>query len=206
MRTTRLLLPLTITLAALSAAPGHAAEPAAPPPAAKAPAEPDPLMGHVRFVAGHKWLHGDWYPAHDQVELALEGSFGFRRGLVAAADVYVSRVVSPTDYGGRPVDASGSTAELCLGFRRIYGRSWFRPYTGYGLAFIRSSLQTEARSRQTSAIGYWFSGGIAFRLWNRVDLGWAFRYSRALAPTDSLPVDIGGLHIGFTVGVVFVID
>ena len=138
-----------------------------------------------------------------QFNLGLAVSLWKQRWPVAiAADIMTTTVAKAA--GARW--EGHSTTDLHLGVRKIWstGKSRsVRPYVGGGVAFIKASLQERVypspagERRSGEGTGYWFGGGVSWRLREHLNLGIDGRFSRA---SVSLPLGSGDALVNFNAG------
>jgi opacity protein-like surface antigen len=104
------------------------------------------------------------------------------------------------------------TLELGLGARRAFDLKFLTPYVGAGGLWVRGKVAIEVSDPNSgqfgtptasahmsnSAFGYWFAGGVTRRLGPQLQMGLAYRFSKATLPAQAFTVDSGSLPPGMT--------
>lgn len=145
-----------------------------------------------------------WKPFEEQLELGATVDFqpdtwpvSIATGVYWSAD---ARDEQDTDLSYE--ENNGTTTEMLLGLKRswtFYGTS-LRPYYVAGLAYISGERVEFGNKQKDSQLGYWLGTGVYWSFTRHFDIGIDARYSRAEADFSGQDVDLGGTHLGFTLG------
>ena len=169
--------------------------------------------GQVNFFLGQKSLDsGDWEPVDNQAEFGAVMSFGRKDWPVSiAADVMGSADdATMQDPFLGSVDLTGSTLELDLGVRKVFGKKRTHPYAAGGLGIISASAEIESGGVKVdaddTALGFWVDAGVFWTLGKRFNIGVDVRWSEAKVDLDfgsgvvAKDINAGGLHYGLLLG------
>jgi hypothetical protein len=178
-----------------------------------APALRAESVGQVNFFLGQKTLDaGDWDPVDEQGEFGAVMSFGQDDWPVYLAVDFLASLDEGEifDVLVGEIDVTGSTVELDVGVRKIWGRKSFHPYAGGGLALVNGEIELDSSFGDAKAdddgLGAWLGGGAFWRLGKMFHIGADLRWSSAeIAPdiegtSSSDDIDAGGLHLGLLLG------
>jgi hypothetical protein len=164
---------------------------------------------HVNLFLGQKMLdEEDWMPIDEQPQLGVTTTFGGEKWPFAIAIDLLRSQDDATDMGDK---VEGTTTELDLGLRKVWGREehyWqkkrVRPFVGGGIALIRGEAETSSGGFKVEdddkAFGLWANGGVFWRLGRNFNVGVEVRFSRAEAGLFDVDVGSGGEHIGLLLG------
>jgi len=152
----------------------------------------------VNFLLGDKMLDkGDWEPVEDQAEFGVAATIGSEdRPVQFALDLLGSW--DEANYFG--VDVEGSTSELAVGVRKIWGKRKAKPFFGGGLAFVNGEFKAFDLSDDDTALGLWVNGGVFWRLGRRFNIGLDVRVSRAEVEVFGVDIEAGGEHVALILG------
>ena len=162
--------------------------------------------GNANFLIGTKQLDSDdWEPLEDQDALGLELSFGKSTWPIHIAVDLFTTSATEDDFTvnlGLPVtvDLEGSTMELDLGARKVWGKNMTRPFLGGGLAAIYADLDAEIDQDDDVGMGLWVGGGVFWRIGSRFNIGGSVRYSDVSVNLFEVDGDAGGLTYGVILG------
>jgi outer membrane protein with beta-barrel domain len=162
--------------------------------------------GNANFLIGTKHLDSDdWEPLEDQDALGLELTFGKSTWPINIAVDLFSTSATEDDFTvnlGLPVtvDLEGSTMELDLGARKVWGKNMTRPFLGGGLAVISADLDAEIDQDDDVGMGLWVGGGVFWRIGSRFNIGGSVRYSDVNVNLFDVDGDAGGLTYGVILG------
>lgn len=167
------------------------------------PAAAGDWIGHANFFLGQKQLkNSDWDPVDNQTEFGAEVAWGKKAWpILIATDVFGS-ANEKTELGTK---LTGSSSEIDLGIRKIWVSKKIHPYIGGGVGQISAKAEIDdpffgSASVDDSAIGFWFGGGVFWRLGHRFNIGFSGRWSQAKVTFTGTDVEAGGLHAGLLLG------
>lgn len=164
------------------------------------------LTTRVSGFVGVKNMEDDavWKPFEEQMELGLAVDFqpdswpvSIATGVYWSAD---ARDEQDVDLSYQ--ENNGTTTEMLLGLKRtwsFYGTN-LRPYYAAGLTYVSGERVEFGNTQKDSALGYWLGTGVYWSFTRHFDIGLDARYSRAEADFSGQDVDLGGTHLGFTLG------
>jgi len=164
--------------------------------------------GNVRVSIGEKNLDkDDWAPLSEHSEFGIEVTWGKKEWPVLfATDMFFSDdeqiEADPLDPFNQVtvMNATGKTAEIGLGIRKIWGKKSFHPYLSGGLVLILAELNGErvglssALNDDDTGAGVWVDGGAFWRIGPHWGLGLGVRYSRAKVTLFANDFEAGGRH------------
>ena len=155
--------------------------------------------GEANIMLGAKDLNKEWEPLKSQPAWAAEFSLGKDSWpVLMAIDILGSR-----DSGSSSgTHVSGSTLEFDLGLRKIWGSKerTTRPFFGGGLGVFSGEAKFGDNKNTASDVGFWFNGGVFWRIGKGLNLGVDVRYSVANAKITGTQAEIGGLAYGALIG------
>ncbi|HKY31537.1 MAG TPA: outer membrane beta-barrel protein [Candidatus Polarisedimenticolia bacterium] len=151
-----------------------------------------------------------------QLSLGVEMSFGgYDWPVMLAVDIMGSvadEEIFGDDYyyGYYDYDLESRTIEVDFGVRKTWeiAGSAVRPYLGAGIAGARTELEIDdgffgSESVDANGFGFWFGGGIYWKLGDSFNLGLNVRHSTIDVEFDELgdeDIDVGGWHGGLLLG------
>ena len=165
--------------------------------------------GDANFLIGLKAVdEDDWTPVDDQGAFGVEVTFGKEAWPVwIAIDYFGSSEVEEDlaiDVGGFTFieDLTGSTFELDLGARKIWGNHVrkTRPFLGGGVGLIGGEIDADIVSDDDTTLGLWVGGGVFWRLGSRFNIGGSVRYSQGEITLFDSDIQAGGLTYGLLLG------
>lgn len=172
----------------------------------------DPIDKHFNFIVGQKMLDDkDWnkeFKAAGLPNLKSQTSFGFESTygprsfpVSIATDVLYSQASGKSSALNR--DVTGSTFELGLGARKIFGEVGglpVHPYVGGGLAWGFGAVTCDGcTSKAPSGTGFFLNTGAFYSL-SRLNAGLGVRYSSIDGEDDGIKLKVGGLNVNAVVG------
>lgn len=184
-----------------------------PPAALAAPPRPEGRWhGYANAFFGNRAMSDYWDPVQSQGQFAIETTFlPPDWGLGLAVDLTSSyaegTVEDDPDLEG--ITFEGSTSEFDFGIRGVTeatrGICPITASVGTGICSMNASFagRDEAGNRleeRGSGVGYWFSLGLHFRMFDHLNLGGSFRVSRADVELFGVSENAGGVQIGLTMG------
>jgi len=156
------------------------------------------------FLGTKKLDDNPWKPFNEQLELGAmldirpdSWPVSIATGVYWSADAHDEQN-SNQSY----TENNGTTTELLLGLRRtldFYGTN-LHPYYAAGLAYISGEKKDFGQTQKDSALGYWVGTGVYWTFTQHFDIGIEGRYSKAEAEFSGKDVELGGTHLGFTLG------
>jgi hypothetical protein len=181
--------------------------------------------GNLNLFLGAKYLDSDdWQPADNHGEIGALFDIRHRRWPASLAiDVFGSKTddsvdIVTTDNDANAVDVEVRTAELHVGFRKIFENfHYIRPFIGGGVALVNADLHTSqpgvlvpsslsptlpgtlTPDNDTGA-GVWLDCGVYWTLGGNFNVGVDFRYSTAEVNINNVDANAGGGHAGFLIG------
>ena len=163
--------------------------------------------GDANVLIGLKAVDADdWTPVDDQTALGIEVAFGRDTWPVWIAIDYIESGEVEEDLpvvvnGFRSLeDVTGSTFEIDLGVRKIWGQNRTRPFLGGGLGLVGAGFDVEVVDDDDMTLGAWAGGGVFWRLGSRFNIGGTLRYSHADVTLFGEDVKAGGLTYGLILG------
>ena len=177
-----------------------------------AAAEP-PIGSSVHFLLGQKHLSEDRFLIPETGE-SLGALLSFGKAdwpILIAVDLLET---SAEGQGRFTPKVELDTFEVAIGVRRFWKVGQARPYVGGGVVYVQATYE-ETRDDaispaywkdETDGYGPWVSGGVAWRLGRRFDLGFDVRWElvgadvryRNFSTLEN--VDFGGFSYGLTFG------
>jgi hypothetical protein len=156
--------------------------------------------GNVNFVLGLKMLdEDDWAPVEDQGELGALISWG-KEGWPVHIAIDILGTSATEENLFFLADVEGSTFELDVGVRKVWGKNIVRPFLGGGIALITAEFEAFGISDDDNAVGGWIDGGVFWRLGERFNIGFEVRVSRAEVTIFGVDAEAGGEHFGLILG------
>jgi hypothetical protein len=164
--------------------------------------------GNVNLFFGVKGLDAEeWTPIDNQDELGVQVTVDVGK-IGIAVDLLRSNDKKPLFDS---VNIEGTTTELCVGVRKIWGKK-LRPFFGGGLAFIEAEIQLsdefDSVEDDHSTVGFWLDGGVFYQFAKHFNIGIDARLSATSTEEEywfGQPVEpkteLGGFHLGVLVGV-----
>ena len=166
--------------------------------------------GDLNLFAGQLWLNGgDWSPVDEQPELGLMLNFGEERAPIHfAIDLFASSKTASVTGPGGTSPVKGTSHEIAIGVRKVWGQNATRPHLGAGATAIAVREDLDGPfglvTNEDRAYGAWVDLGVSWRLVSHLNLGIEARYSYALATLGSgsgaRDVAAGGVHLGVLIG------
>ena len=160
--------------------------------------------GNTNFFLGGKSLDKeDWEPVEQQGEFGVMVDFGKQGWPVHIAIDFMASGTKEI-VGGDTV--KGSTAELDIGFRKIFDIGGMHPFVGGGIGSMSGSTEFPGVGEcKGSGGGGWADAGIFWTLGKSFNLGFDARYSSATVELEcpgGVTVDkkVGGGHFGLLLG------
>jgi hypothetical protein len=170
------------------------------------------MEGNLNFTLGAKVLDkDDWEPAHEHGAIGLHYDF---RNVDWPISIALGLIYSRGDGNiflfNDVYKVELDTLEIRAGIRKIWEpTSTMRPFVGGGFAAIRADLEVSDRYGNSVGIddwgyGWWISGGIYWKLLDRLNLGFDVGYSWAEVEYDDgyyrATANAGGGHAGLLLG------
>jgi len=157
------------------------------------------VTGEANLIFGGMTLSKEWEPIKSQPAMAAEFTLGKDSWpVLIAIDLLTSR-----DSGSsNGTHVSGSTLEFDMGLRKIWGSKerTTRPFFGGGLGVFSGEVKTGTDKRTASDVGFWFNGGVFWRIGKGLNLGVDARYSIVNAKITGTEAELGGLSYGALIG------
>jgi len=158
--------------------------------------------GDANLFVGRKALgSGGWDTVNRQSELGAEVTWGKKEWPIRIATDFLNTSQKKTESG---VELKGSTSEVDLGFRKIWGKKNLHPFFGGGLALLTGTLKTSSAGvsdeERRSSAGIWAGGGAFWRFGPHFNLGAEARVSTGAVKFSGTGPENGGLHLGVLLG------
>ena len=162
--------------------------------------------GDANFLIGGKPFMDGWDPVGNQSTLGIEVTFGRETWPVWIAidsfgsDKTAKNITFNLDGTLFTDDIVGSTGELDLGVRKIWGRHKTRPFVGGGVGLISAELDLGGATDTADKVGPWVGGGVFWRLGSRFNIGVTTRWSDANVTVFGNDLQAGGFTGGVLIG------
>lgn len=164
------------------------------------------LTTRVSGFVGIKYMEDDgaWNPYEEQLELGgvidIKPDYwpvSIVTGIYWSADARDEQAANQSY-----TENNGTTTEMLLGLRRTWAFNGtnLRPFYVAGLAYISGEKEELGKTQKDSMLGYWLGTGISWTFIQRFDVGVEARYSKAEADFSGTDVELGGTHLGVTLG------
>ena len=168
------LLPLLLVLAAAAAAPATAA-------------------GNVQFLLGQRTFNDDWRPVDRQWLLGVQGDWGQDDWPIHLAWGFSIAAAQEEPTGAPGYQYTGGVGSLSFGavWLPLQESAW-RPYLGAGIEYSYSYFELDVDPPSfddtDGSLGYYFDGGLFWRLGPQFNLGLDVRLGRGASYTFDVPV------------------
>ncbi len=165
--------------------------------------------GNVNLFTGNKSLDSGWGEFDSQAEFGIISDFGHSSWpFLIAIDVFGGGDDADEKENNSSSDlkVDAVTSEIHIGIRRYFELNYaISPYVGGGISrgyAHREIKQSDGKYKDKNDTGYgpWIGGGVVWRPWKHMNVGFDVRYSTVKVDLFEKDQDAGGMHAGITAG------
>jgi hypothetical protein len=158
--------------------------------AASAPAA---AAGNVQFLLGQRTFNDDWRPVDRQWLLGVQGDWGQDDWPIHLAWGFTTSAAQEEPTGAPGYQYTAGVGSLSFGavWLPLQDSAW-RPYLGAGIEYSYSYFELDidppSFDDTDGSLGYYFDGGLFWRLGPQFNLGLDVRLGRGASYTFDVPV------------------